>query len=290
LLLPELIEISRARTENLLDNYITHSNICSSALQKSMRFSVLNGGKRLRPLLVYAAGMALGATLDKCDLPAAAIELIHSYSLVHDDLPAMDNADLRRGKPTCHKVFGEAMGLLAGDALQTLAFQLLAQHSIVLNTEQRLKMISILSNASGAEGMAGGQALDLQGDIENLADLDRLHRLKTAALLTASIRLGVVAADQEDNAMLETYAADLGLAFQIQDDLLDLEGDEVTLGKPQGIDVINKKITYPRLLGIAKSKQKIAELTHSALTAIQPLGANGNILCELAEYLLHRKY
>ncbi len=290
MLLPELIEISRARIENLLDNYITHSNICSPALQKSMRYSVLNGGKRLRPLLVYAAGLALGAPMDNCDLPAAAIELIHSYSLVHDDLPAMDNADLRRGKPACHKVFGEAMGLLAGDALQTMAFQLLSQRSIILNTEQRLKMISILSNASGAEGMAGGQALDLHGNIDNLADLSRLHSLKTAALWMASVRLGVVAAGFEDNDALETYAADLGLAFQIQDDLLDLEGDESTLGKPPGIDVINKKITYPQLLGIAKSKQKVAQLTHSALAAIQPLGANGNLLGELAEYLLHRKY
>jgi len=205
-------------------------------------------------------------------------------------LPAMDDADTRRGKPSCHKVYGEAMAILAGDALQTLAFQVLAQDQSDLDAEQRLKMVNILSVASGADGMAGGQALDILGKVETLAEVEHLYHLKTGALLTASVRLGMAAATIQDVPELVTYAEDLGVAFQIHDDLLDFESNEETLGKPQGIDVINKKITYPSLAGIAESKQKITELTQSALAAIEDFGTDGDILRQLAAYLLHRKY
>jgi farnesyl diphosphate synthase len=289
LLLPELIEISRARTEFLLDNYITNSHDLWPLLKKSMRYSTLNGGKKLRPLFVYAANLALGGVLENADAPAAAVELIHGYSLVHDDLPLMDNSALRRGKPSCHAVYGETLALLAGDALQTLAFQVLADHHSKLSAEQRIKMISVLCNACGADGMAGGQALDMFGKIECISHLEQLYNLKTGALLVAAVRMGAVAANHYDITILDTYAANLGLAFQIRDDLLDFESDEETIGKPSGIDVINKKITYPNVLGIAKSRQKIEELTHAALTASYELGASGAILRELAEYLLQRK-
>jgi farnesyl diphosphate synthase len=290
LLLPELIEISRARTENLLDKYIINSRDLLSLLKNSMRYGALNGGKRLRPLFVYATTHALGGKLENADTAAAAVELIHAYSLVHDDLPVMDNSDLRRGKTTCHKVYGEAIALLAGDALQTLAFQVLAEHPSSLSAEQRIQMVSILSQASGADGMAEGQTQDILGKVGCIADLEQLYHLKTGALLVASVRMGAIAAGYADIQVLDTYASDLGLAFQIRDDLLDFEGDAELIGKPSGIDVINKKITYPNVFGIAESKQKIAELTQSALDTIQELGTSGAILYELANYLLQRKY
>jgi farnesyl diphosphate synthase len=288
MLLTDLTEIFRVRTEKLIDNYITNSGIFPAELKKSLGYSVLNGGKRVRPLLVFAAGLALGGKLENLDAPAVAIELIHSYSLVHDDLPAMDNADLRRGKPSCHTVFGAALAILAGDGLQTLAFQILAEHPCDLSAEQRLQMVQILSAASGISGMVAGQALDILGKVDNLNDLTQLQQLKTGALLTASVKLGMAGANQWDAGLIN-FADNIGLAFQIQDDLLDLESDTETLGKPQGIDAINKKITYPQLLGAAKSRQKILELTQTALASLQHLGENGALLRAVAEYLLQRK-
>ena len=288
--LSDLTIICHSKIEKLLDNYSTH--FPSLSLQKATFYGVLNGGKRIRPLLVYSIGYALNVDLDDLDAPACAIELIHSYSLIHDDLPAMDNADLRRGKPTCHKVYGEAMAILAGDALQALAPYLIATHPCNLTAAQRLSMIAILCQASGPAGMAGGQALDISEKSATIDDLMQLYSLKTGALLTAAVKLGIAGAkdiDKNAAASLEKYAECLGLAFQIQDHLLDIESDTETLGKPQGIDVINKKTTYPGLAGIEKTRDKIQELTASAMGAIEFLGTKGNILRELAEYLLRRK-
>jgi farnesyl diphosphate synthase len=288
--LSDLSIICHSRLENLLANY--SADFPSLPLQKAVFYSLSNGGKRVRPLLVYATGCALSIELEELDAPAAAVELIHSYSLIHDDLPAMDDADLRRGKPSCHKVFGEALAILAGDALQAMAPEIIATHPCKLNPSQRIAMISILSKASGPQGMVGGQALDILEKSASLLDLIKLNQLKTGALLKASVQLAMAAAtniSESAKNSLEKYAECLGFAFQIQDYLLDIESDTETLGKPKGIDVINEKITYPSLAGIEATKAKIAELTRQALQAIEFLGPEGNILKELADYLLRRK-
>jgi geranylgeranyl pyrophosphate synthase len=287
--LPQLLDICRERTNTVFNTYFNNSKMPSDELQSAMAYGVLNGGKRIRPLLVYATGLALNASLENLDVPAAAIEMIHSYSLIHDDLPAMDNADLRRGKPSCHKQYGEAMAILAGDSLQTTAFTILAEYPSQLTAAQRIQMVRILSYASGQQGMAAGQALDILGAAATLEDLQQLHYLKTGALLSAAVHLGAAAAHVEKHTPLENYAYCLGLAFQIQDDLLDVESDTATLGKPQGLDAINGKKTYPQLLGTEKSRQKVAELTASAMASIETLGANGALLRELAQNLLLRQ-
>lgn len=274
------------RTDQLYHKYIKLP-APSAKLQEAVSYAVFNGGKRVRPLLVYATGLALGAEIENLDAAAAAIELIHAYSLIHDDLPAMDDADFRRGKPACHKVFGEGVAILAGDALQTLAFQIIATHSCSLNSEQKLQMIGILSEASGLAGMAGGQALDIAEKITRVEDLTELYRLKTGALLSAAVKLGIAGANQKNNPALEKFAECIGFAFQIQDDVLDIESDAT--GKPQGIDVINEKVTYPALVGIEKSRLKVKELIESAFSLIADLGPEGKILHELAHYLLQRK-
>jgi farnesyl diphosphate synthase len=276
------------RTERVFDIYLKKST-AAPKLQEAMRYSVLNGGKRLRSLLVYTSGFAAGATLEDLDAPSAAIELIHSYSLIHDDLPAMDNADLRRGKPSCHKVYGEAIAILAGDALQTLAFEILANNSTA-QSNQRLQMIKILTEASGTQGMAAGQTLDIFG-VTDLATLTQMYALKTGALLSASIKLGIAAANTQDQKLidhLEQYAKHLGLAYQIQDDLLDDEGCSDVTGKPQGIDHINQKITYLSLVGKEKAMQVINELFSNAIFAAISLGERGEYLVELANKLKNR--
>lgn len=283
--LTELMNSVPTRLETLFAHYIKSSS--APELQKAMTYAVSNGGKRIRPLLVYAAGYALNASLENCDAPACAIEFIHAYSLVHDDLPAMDNSDLRRGQPSCHKAFNEALAILAGDALQPLAFEIIATHPASLTPEQRLNMIKILSHASGIDGMAAGQALDLAGT----PDLTSMYHLKTGALLIASVKLGAIAANIKNPEILhalETYAKNIGLAFQIQDDLLDYENADTT-GKPQGLDSENNKNTYPRLMGIEKTQQKIKELFDSALSALEILDEKSTILRELAYYLMQRK-
>lgn len=292
--LSELISLAQTRTEKLFHHYLKENVMPSSILQEAMAYSVLNGGKRLRPLLVYVTGLTLGADLDNLDAAACAVELMHSYSLIHDDLPAMDNADLRRGKPACHKVFGEAMAILAGDALQALVFEILATHPAHLSAEQRLEMIRTLSEASGTTGMAGGQALDMTIMDKNISlpELTHLYELKTGALLSASVKMGMLAATPQAETIqlaLKKYAAFLGAAFQIQDDLLDVEGTEADIGKPQGLDVKNDKATYPALLGIEKVKECIQEKFVLALNSLEPLGSQGKLLHELAEHLLQRK-
>lgn len=290
-LLNELSLLCKNRLETLFETYLIKPRYCAPTLQNAMIYSVQNGGKRVRPLLVYAVGKTFEVANENMDAAACAIELIHCYSLIHDDLPAMDNADLRRGKPSCHKAFDEATAILAGDAFQPLAFSILATHPSSLSEKQRLMMITTLSEAAGVLGMASGQALDLAG-VSTISELNEMYDYKTGALLVASVKLGLIAANNTDimieNA-LHTYIKNIALAFQIQDDLLDIQGDPTLTGKPQGIDQTNQKITYPNILGIKKTQALVEELFAGALQAVQILGNNAEILRELAYYLLHRK-
>ncbi|MBD9396439.1 (2E,6E)-farnesyl diphosphate synthase [Pseudomonas sp. PDM11] len=264
-------------------------------LYAAMRYSVFNGGKRVRPLLAYAACEALGGAPAQADGAACAVELIHAYSLVHDDLPAMDDDDLRRGQPTTHIAFDEATAILAGDGLQSLAFDVLANtrhnpHS----AEIRLSMFQALAQAAGPAGMVGGQAIDLGSVGQQLQQpaLEVMHRHKTGALIEAAVRLGALAsgrADEQSLAALSTYARAVGLAFQVQDDILDVESDTATLGKTQGKDQANDKPTYPALLGMTAAKAYALELRDQALQALQPFGEAAEPLRELARYIVERR-
>jgi geranylgeranyl pyrophosphate synthase len=264
-------------------------------LHEAMRYATLTGGKRVRAALVYAAGEALGAPTEALDVPACAVELIHAYSLAHDDLPCMDDDDLRRGKPACHKAFDEATALLAGDALQSLAFELLATdpHLNMVTDERRLRMIHALARASGSLGMAGGQAIDLEsvGRAITAEALQDMHGRKTGALIHAAVMLGAAAAKQADPAQvaaLERFGHAVGLAFQIVDDILDVEGDTAALGKMAGADQARNKPTYPAVLGLAASKTRAATLYRDALESLTPLRDNGQSLAELASFILER--
>jgi len=266
-----------------------------STIYQAMRYSVINGGKRVRPLLVYAACEALGGKPERADAAACAVELIHAYSLVHDDLPAMDDDDLRRGQPTTHKAFDEASAILAGDGLQTLAFDVLADaQRNPLAAEVRLDMISSLSKAAGPAGMVGGQAIDL-GSVGQWLDqhaLEVMHRHKTGALIEASVRLGALASGEADHLSLralQEYAQAVGLAFQVQDDILDVESDTATLGKTQGKDEANHKPTYPALLGLDAAKSYALELRDLALHALRPFGEAAEPLRDLARYIVERR-
>ena len=259
-----------------------------------MRYAVLGGGKRLRPLLVYAAARALGVDSPLLDAPACAVELIHAYSLVHDDLPAMDDDALRRGRPTCHIVFGEAMAILAGDALQALAFELLADdHAGPIDPAIRVAMLRTLGRACGAEGMAGGQALDLAavGQQLGLAELEHMHACKTGALIRASVRAGAIlgGADAESLAALTRYGDAIGLAFQIADDILDVEGTTEELGKDAGSDQARGKATYPALVGLEASKARARELVQMALDALTRFDERAEPLRAIASYIVKRK-
>ena len=260
-----------------------------------MRYAVLGGGKRLRPLLVYASAHALGEDGSQLDAAACAVELIHAYSLVHDDLPAMDDDALRRGRPTCHIVFGEAMAILAGDALQALAFELLADDPTQrIDANTGMAMLRALGRACGAEGMAGGQALDLAavGHPLTLTELEHMHACKTGALIRASVQLGALAsgADATTRDALDRYAAAVGLAFQVRDDILDVEGESAVIGKTAGKDAAADKPTFPSIIGLDTSRARLAELTDAALAAIAPLGARGSLLAELARYAAQRAH
>lgn len=263
-------------------------------LVRAMRYAVLGGGKRLRPLLVYTAGAALGAPLDVLDVPACAVELIHAYSLVHDDLPSMDDDDLRRGRPTCHVAFGEATAILAGDALQALAFEILASRTIpTVGAELQLEMLHTLGAACGAHGMAGGQAIDLAavGRTLDLPALENMHAHKTGALICASVRLGALSAGCADAAMLdalERFGHAVGLAFQVRDDILDVEGETQALGKTAGKDAASAKPTFPSVLGMDASRAHLRELVDEALAALEPLGERAAPLSELARYVAER--
>ncbi|WP_299998431.1 (2E,6E)-farnesyl diphosphate synthase [uncultured Cedecea sp.] len=268
-----------------------------SPMVEAMHYGALLGGKRLRPFLVYATGEMFGVSPEALDAPAAAIECIHAYSLIHDDLPAMDNDDLRRGQPTCHIKFGEENAILAGDALQTLAFSILSQAPMPgVSVTDRLAMVAELATASGVAGMCGGQALDLaaEGKQINLESLERIHRHKTGALIRAAVRLGALSAGDAGRRVLpvlDSFAQSIGLAFQVQDDILDVIGDTATLGKRQGADQQLGKSTYPALLGLEQAQSKAQELYQEArlaLTTLSEQSLDTTALEALANYIIHR--
>ncbi|MEJ2143153.1 MAG: (2E,6E)-farnesyl diphosphate synthase [Gammaproteobacteria bacterium] len=286
----------RDRADSVLDKWLPAEKIAPERLHQAMRYSVINGGKRVRPVLVYAAGHAVGVEEPQLDAPAAAIELIHAYSLVHDDLPAMDDDNLRRGQPTCHKAFDEATAILVGDALQSLAFHVLADKlNDDLPASQVKDIVNTLAIASGSRGMAGGQAIDLEsvGKELNVAQLENMHIHKTGALIRASVRMGALCKpgiDDDTLHKLDHYAKCIGLAFQIQDDILDVEADTDTLGKTQGSDIARNKPTYPALLGLDEAKHMAAELVADAIHTLQPFAERGEPLRAIAEYIIKRAY
>ncbi|TBV12793.1 (2E,6E)-farnesyl diphosphate synthase [Stutzerimonas kirkiae] len=284
------------RVDHCLDSLFTPPLAQLERLYQAMRYSVMNGGKRIRPLLVYAACDALRGDRAQADGAACAVELIHAYSLVHDDLPAMDDDDLRRGQPTTHKAFDEACAILAGDGLQSLAFETLAEARLnPADPALRLSMFSTLARAAGGAGMVGGQAIDLGSVGQRLGqeDLMRMHRHKTGALIEASVCLGALASGNADPASLDAlrrYAEAVGLAFQVQDDVLDVESDTATLGKTQGKDQAHDKPTYPALLGLQAAKDYARELCMEAQQALQPFGEHARPLWELASYIVERRH
>ncbi|MFZ1862177.1 MAG: farnesyl diphosphate synthase, partial [Candidatus Competibacter sp.] len=256
----------------------------------------LGGGKRIRPLLVYSAGAAVGAALESLDGPACAVEFIHAYSLIHDDLPAMDDDDLRHGRPSCHKACGEALAILAGDALQALAFQVLCQDGGMIQAPTiRLRMVGVLAQAAGSRGMAGGQAIDLAatGQELTLAELENMHIHKTGALIRASVLLGALSQTEVEPRLLEQldhYAKCIGLAFQIRDDILDVIGDTATLGKAAGADRAHDKLTYPSLLGLDGSRDHARALHQDALASLEAFGSEAEPLRWIAHYIVERAY
>jgi geranylgeranyl pyrophosphate synthase len=258
-----------------------------------MRYSVLGGGKRIRPLLVYATGACFDVDKKTLDAPAAAIECLHAYSLIHDDLPSMDDDDLRRGKATTHKAFDEATAILAGDALQTLAFELLSSSLHNISLRNQLKLINILSKTAGSFGMVGGQVIDLSatGKILSEQQLENMHLHKTGALIKASVMMGANCSErltERQQTALEKYALCIGLAFQVQDDILDIESDTATLGKQQGADVAANKATYPAILGMQAAKEKALNLYQSSQDALSCFGEKANLLRKIADFIVKR--
>ena len=292
--LSQKLQDYQSRVEIALENWLPGTAIEPAYLHEAMRYAVLGGGKRIRPVLVYASGEAFGVDLSGLDGPAVAVELIHAYSLIHDDLPAMDDDDLRRGRPTCHKAFDEATAILAGDAIQALAFHVLAHDpSIRISAEQRISMIDILAIASGSQGMAGGQAIDLAavGKKLSIDELENMHNHKTGALIRASVELGALSLPNYDPALFEKiskFAKCIGLAFQVQDDILDVEGDTQTLGKPQGSDIERNKPTYPDLLGMAGAKQVARDLHAQAIQMLKAFDSRADTLRQIADYIVER--
>lgn len=292
--LEDFLAECRLRTESTLTSVLPSIHVNPERLHEAMHYATLNGGKRVRPVLAYAAARCLGQDLAKVDIPACAVELIHCYSLVHDDLPSMDDDDLRRGKPTCHKAYDEATALLVGDALQTLAFQILTdpKHD-QLDANTRLAMSHRLATASGSRGMAGGQSIDLDsvGKSLDLVQLENMHIHKTGALIRASVLMGAMVADEiEPDTLqrLDHYAKCIGLAFQIRDDLLDVESDTETLGKPQGSDADQDKPTYTSLMGLEGAREKAQDLHEEAIKALEPFGEAARELRWISEYIIQR--
>lgn len=289
------IKAYQDRVETALDHWLPGPKMEPGHLHEAMRYAVLGNGKRIRPVLVYASGKAFGVPCEELDGPAVAIEMIHAYSLIHDDLPAMDDDDLRRGKPTCHKVFGEATAILAGDALQALAFHVLSHDpGIRVAPDQRIRMIDILAVASGSKGMAGGQAIDLAavGRQLNLQQLENMHLHKTGALIRSCVELGALSlqdVEQQRLVQVSEYARCIGLAFQIRDDILDIEGNTEVIGKPQGSDIARNKPTYPLLLGLEGARQAALELHGRALASIADFDENADVLRWLADYIVNRE-
>lgn len=292
----EKLAACSARVEACLERWLPRTDKTPSRLHEAMRYAVLGGGKRVRPVLVYFTGAALGVPESRLDGPAVAVELIHAYSLVHDDLPAMDDDDLRRGRATCHRAFDEATAILAGDALQVLAFEILAADpSMVPAPAHRMNIIRLLAHAAGTAGMAGGQAVDLEaaGRVLPLEALEQMHRRKTGALIHASVMMAAASADElapdlED--ALDAYGAAIGLAFQIQDDILDVEGDTGVLGKRVQADAVRSKPTYPSVAGMTAARARLGQLHDQAVAALQSIGAEADALRWLSGWLTERRH
>ncbi|HEZ0704342.1 TPA: polyprenyl synthetase family protein [Neisseria meningitidis] len=285
---------AQAQTELLLERFLPSENEIPHTLHEAMRYAALDGGKRLRPMLVLAASELGEAVHEAVEQAMAAIEMIHVYSLVHDDMPAMDNDSLRRGKPTCHIKYGEANALLTGDALQTQAFDVLSRPT-ELPAARQLAMLSVLAKAGGSRGMAGGQAIDLANVGKQMvqADLEQMHSLKTGALIRAAVLLGATACPDLSDAelsVLDAYAAKLGLAFQVIDDVLDCEADTATLGKTAGKDADNDKPTYVKLMGLEAARSYAHKLVAKAVALLEPFGDKALRLRQLAEFAVARKY
>jgi len=294
--LASILENYRQRIHTKLADIIINTPSLDPKLNKAMAYATLNGGKRLRPTLVYMTGAAFNLDLDLLDNAAAAIECIHCYSLIHDDLPSMDDDDLRRGKPTCHIAFDEATAILAGDALQTLAFTCLTNYlDSALSPQTQINMVKLLATASGSNGMVAGQSLDLQAEGQSLSleALDQIHQLKTGALIQTSILLGATAAECQDESILSAlrdFGSDLGLIFQLQDDLLDSIGNATLLGKNTGQDSKQQKATYTTLFGEAFTRNRIESLMQKALKTLDQLPLNTDELKALCENLLKRQH
>ncbi|GAB7227452.1 (2E,6E)-farnesyl diphosphate synthase [Vibrio rotiferianus] len=291
----ETLTSYQQRNNQQLNQWLEQMPHQQHPLIQAMKYGLLLGGKRVRPFLVYITGQMLGCQLKDLDTPASAIECIHAYSLIHDDLPAMDDDELRRGQPTCHIKFDEATAILTGDALQTLAFTIIAEGQLNPNAEsQRIKMVQSLAQASGANGMCVGQALDLGAENRQvtLAELEEIHRNKTGALINCAVKLGALAAGEKGLEVLphlERYSQAVGLAFQVQDDILDIISDTETLGKPQGSDQELNKSTYPSLLGLEGAMEKAHTLLQEALQALEAIPYNTQLLEEFARYVIERK-
>jgi geranylgeranyl pyrophosphate synthase len=287
------VPLYQQRIEAVLARALEIEGGATARLLDAMRYSTLAGGKRVRPILVYATGEAHGAALESLDSAAAAVELIHVYSLVHDDLPAMDNDDLRRGRPTCHRAFDEATAILTGDALQARAFEVLALAPSTIPASARIDMLRVLADSIGTRGMAGGQAIDLAAVKQTLSEqsLERMHRQKTGALIQASVLLGALSAgvtDVTERAALAEFGAEIGLAFQIQDDILDIEGNTSTLGKRAGADAGLAKPTYPSVLGLEAARMQAIARRDRAIAALTPWGSRYATLGEYAHFLVTR--
>ncbi len=294
--LTAMLDTYKKRVEAYLLNHLSNMQVNDPKLLDAMHHGLLQGGKRMRPFLVYATGTLVGAEQADLDAPAAAIECIHSYSLIHDDLPAMDDDDLRRGKPTVHKAFDEATAILAGDSLQAMAFDILAKHNYrQTQPKDVLNMVALLADNSGYNGMCGGQALDLSytDKAVDIASLETMHQLKTGALITTAVILASYSNDKfsdNDRLHLTQFAKAIGLAFQVQDDILDVVGDTAVLGKPKGSDLAANKSTYVALLGLEQAKQKAQQLYNDSLEALDKLPYNTELLQAFAHFVVQRNH
>ena len=293
---PDWVAGKQQRIEDLLDLCLPNANIAPTRLHSAMRYSALDGGKRVRALLCYAAAELCACEPKIADAAACAVELIHANSLVHDDMPCMDDDDLRRGKASCHKQYDDATALLVGDALQSLAFEVISQAQIYadsqLNASQQMSLVYLLASAAGSTGMAGGQGIDLASAGKSLSqtELETMHQMKTGALIQASILLGAISAPKSDLATIKQFAIIIGLAFQVVDDILDVEADSLTLGKTAGKDADNNKPTYVTILGLDAAKQHVRALYEQAINALAPFGEQAQRLRELAGYITQRSF
>ena len=282
----------QARIETVLAHTLPAADVAPQTLHSAMRYSALGGGKRVRALLCYAAAELCNTELKIADAAASAVELIHAYSLVHDDMPCMDDDDLRRGKPSCHKQYDDATALLVGDALQSLAFEVLAAPQLCANAHQQVQLLHMLAIASGSTGMAGGQAIDLGavGKPLTQTQLESMHQLKTGALIQASVLLGAINGSTAQIKAVSEYARNIGLAFQVVDDILDVEADTSTLGKTAGKDAMSQKPTYVTLLGLVEAKAYAAQLYENAILSLVTFGEEARRLRELASFITQRQF